>query len=91
MRVRSPIDGILTGRARTTGRYSGAMTISRRAGWFLLGFAVWNAYVWGTFVYNVYPDHHFDTFFIVHLLIGAFTVALGVGVGVIGWRSLRRR
>jgi hypothetical protein len=67
------------------------VTISRRSGWFLLLFAIWNAYVWGTFVWNVYPEHHFDSFFIIHLLIGAFTVLLGVGVGLIGWRRLRQR
>jgi hypothetical protein len=67
------------------------VTISRRSGWFLLLFAFWNAYVWGTFVYNVYPQHHFDTFFIIHLVIGAFTVLLGVGVGLIGWRRIRHR
>lgn len=67
------------------------VTISRRTGWFLLLFAVWNAYVWGTFVYNVYPEHHFDGFFIIHLGIGAFTVLLGVGVGLIGWRRVRQR
>jgi hypothetical protein len=71
--------------------YSGGMTISRRSGWFLLLFAIWNAYVWGAFVYNVYPQHHFDSFFIVHLVIGAFTVVLGVGVGLIGWRRIRHR
>jgi hypothetical protein len=39
----------------------------------------------------VYPQHHFDSFFIVHLVIGAFTVVLGVGVGLIGWRRIRHR
>jgi hypothetical protein len=65
--------------------------MSRRAAWFLVLFAVWNAYVWGAFVWNVYPQHHFDSFFIVHLVIGGFTVVLGVAVGVIGWRRLRNR
>jgi hypothetical protein len=67
------------------------MTLSRRAGWFLLLFALWNTYVWATFVWNVYPQHHFDTFFIVHLVIGAFTVLLGAGVGVLGYRRVRGR
>jgi hypothetical protein len=67
------------------------MTLSRRAGWFLLLFALWNTYVWVTFVWNVYPQHHFDTFFIVHLVIGAFTVLLGAGVGVLGYRRVRGR
>jgi hypothetical protein len=65
------------------------MTISRRAAWFLVGFAVWNLYVWATFVKNVYPDHHFDAFFMVHLAIGSLTVLLGAVAGAIGVRALR--
>lgn len=67
------------------------MTLSRRSGWFLIAFAAWNAFVWITFVRNVFPDHHFDGFFLVHLTIGAFTVALGCVAGWIGWRGLRSR
>lgn len=72
-------------------RYSGAMTISRRSGWFLLVFAIWNTYVWAAFVWNVYAQHHFDSFFLVHLVIGAFTVLLGAGVALIGYQRVRRR
>jgi len=38
------------------------MVISRRSAWFLVGLAVWNVYVWVTFVRNVYPEHHLDGF-----------------------------
>jgi hypothetical protein len=62
---------------------------SRRSAWFLVAFAVWNLYVWATFVKNVYPDHHFDSFFMVHLAIGGLTVILGGIVGAIGVRALR--
>jgi len=67
------------------------MILSRRAGWFLVAFAAWNVFVWATFVKNVYPDHHLDGFFLVHLLIGGFTVALALGAGWLGVRSLRPR
>lgn len=67
------------------------MTISRRAAWFLVAFSIWNLYVWGTFVYNVYPAHHFDAFFLVHLAIGSVTVLLGFGVGALGYRALQAR
>ena len=67
------------------------MHVSRRSAWFLVAFAAWNAYVWVTFVVNVYPQHHFDTFFLMHLAIGSFTVVLGAVVGAIGIRALRRR
>jgi hypothetical protein len=65
------------------------MTLSRRAAWFLVGFAVWNLYVWATFVKNVYPDHHLDSFFVVHAVIGGVTVLLGAVAGSLGVRALR--
>jgi hypothetical protein len=67
------------------------MTLSRRAAWFLVAFAAWNAFVWATFVKNVYPDHHFDGFFLVHLAIGGLTTAMGLAAGWIGVRALRAR
>lgn len=65
------------------------MTIGRRAAWYLVGFALWNVYVWATFVANVYPQHHLDRFFLLHALVGGVTVALAVGAGAIGVRALR--
>ncbi|MFN2568313.1 MAG: SCO4848 family membrane protein [Candidatus Dormibacteria bacterium] len=65
------------------------MTLSARLSWFLIAFAVWNLYVWATFVWNVYPQHHFDGFFLVHAVIGAITSLLGLGIGMIGLRALR--
>ena len=65
------------------------MILSRRAACFLIGFALWNLYVWVTFVKNVWPDHHFDSFFKAHLAVGGFTVALGFGAGWIGVRALK--
>ena len=65
------------------------MTLSRRAGWFLVAFAAWNAFVWVTFVRNVFPDHHWDSFFLVHLAIGGVTTAGGLVVGWFGVRALR--
>ncbi len=67
------------------------MALSRRTAWFLLAFSAWNAYVWGTFVWNVYPQHGFDGFFLIHLAVGGFTVILGSIVGAIGWSALRAR
>jgi hypothetical protein len=67
------------------------MILGRKAAWFLVGFAVWNLYVWATFVKNVYPDHHWDSFFVVHLAIGGLTVVLGGVAGAIGLRALRAR
>lgn len=65
------------------------MIITRRTAWFLIAFAVWNLYVWVTFVWNVYPQHHLDGFFMIHAVIGGFTTLLGLAVGAIGLRALR--
>lgn len=65
--------------------------ISRRSALFLVVFAAWNAFVWATFVKNVYPDHHFDGFFLIHLAIGGLTTAMGIIAGYIGVRALRVR
>jgi hypothetical protein len=70
------------------------MTLSRRGAWFLVFLLAWNAYVWATFVKNVYPDHHLDGFFVVHAVIGGVTVALSgvaAGIGVRALRAHRRR
>jgi hypothetical protein len=65
------------------------MVISRRAAWYLVALAVWNLYVWVTFVRNVYPDHHLDGFFLVHVVVGAVSVAFAAGAGALGVRALR--
>lgn len=65
------------------------MRLSARASVFLVGLFVWNAWVWATFVRNVYPGHGFDGFFLVHLVVGAVSVALAGVAGVIGLRGLR--
>ncbi len=67
------------------------MTISRRAAWFLVAFAAWNTFVWVTFVRNVFPDHHWDGFFLVHLCIGSVTAAGGLVAGWLGLRTLLPR
>jgi hypothetical protein len=65
------------------------MVISRRAAWFLVGLAAWNVYVWVTFVRNISPDHHLDGFFLVHVAVGAISVALAGVAGALGVRALR--
>ena len=38
---------------------SSTASISRRTAWFLLGVAVWMAFVWGTFIRNLARDELF--------------------------------
>ena len=64
------------------------MTLNRGWAWFLVAFAAWNAFVWITFVRNVFPDHHWDSFFVVHLAIGGLTTAGGLVAGWLGLRAL---
>ena len=65
------------------------MILGRRGGWLLVVLAAWTAFVWVTFVRNVWPDHHWDAFFVVHLGVGAVSTGLGLAAGWIGVRALR--
>ena len=65
------------------------MVLSRRAATLLLGLAAWNAFVWVTFVRNVWPEHHWDAFFVVHLGVGAVSIAFAFAAGWLGLRALR--
>jgi hypothetical protein len=65
------------------------MVLSRRSAWLLVALAVWNLWVWITFVRNVYPDHHLDGFFLVHVVVGAVSVGLAAAAGALGVRALR--
>lgn len=64
-----------------------------RRGWLLLGAFGWNTYVWVTRIYNLLSGGELQTrstgFVVVHLVLYGVSLAVGLVVGVIGWR-LRR-
>ena len=66
------------------------MTISRGAARFLVAFGVWSWVIWLTFAKNIAKDHGRATsFYVVHGVLIAVSLAFGTAVGVIGWRALR--
>ncbi|MFI1175475.1 SCO4848 family membrane protein [Streptomyces melanogenes] len=75
------------------------MKLSSRVSWFLLAFGVWSWIIWITFVKNLWKDGSglaFDdagdptAYFWVHLTLAVVSFLLGTGVGLIGFRSVRR-
>lgn len=75
------------------------MKLSSRVSWFLLVFGVWSWIIWITFVKNLWKDGSglaFDdggdptAYFWVHLTLAVVSFLLGTGVGLIGFRSVRR-
>jgi ABC-type polysaccharide/polyol phosphate export permease len=72
------------------------MTITRRLGWFFVGFGVWSWIIWPTFLRNIWKDerswnHGMTAFFGVHLVLTAVSLVLGTVIGVIGVRALLAR
>jgi hypothetical protein len=72
------------------------VTLSKRASWFLVAFAVWSWGIWPTFLKNIWKDprswHHGPTgFFLVHLVLTVVSLVLGTAIGVLGVRGLRGR
>jgi uncharacterized membrane protein len=65
--------------------------MSRRAAKVLIAAGVWTLYVWVTRMWNIVQDDRDFAFKAVHGVLAVISVAFGVAVGVIGWRSLRSR
>jgi hypothetical protein len=68
--------------------------LGRVASWFLTAFGVWSLVIWPTFLKNIWKDarswHDGPTgFFLVHLALTAVSLAAGLAIGAIGWRSVR--
>ncbi|MBC3843919.1 hypothetical protein GXW82_38080 [Streptacidiphilus sp. 4-A2] len=77
------------------------MKLSRRASWFLTAFGIWSVWIWVTFFKNlwadgeglafVHGDHSRPTaYFWIHATLALTSLILGVLVGSIGVRALRR-
>jgi hypothetical protein len=63
--------------------------VSRKASWVLLAAALWTLYVWISRVVILAGQDEPAGFKVVHFALAAVSLAVGVAVGVIGWRSLR--
>ena len=66
------------------------MTVSRRTAWFLLGVAVWMAFVWGTFIRNLADEEGRPTgFYVAHTILIIVDLAIAAVLAVIALRALR--
>lgn len=68
--------------------------MSRRVSAFLVGVGVWTWLIWPNFLKNIWrDDRSFDhgptSFLLVHLVLTVVSLAIGTGVGVLGWRGWR--
>jgi hypothetical protein len=68
--------------------------LGRVASWFLVAFGAWSLIIWPRFLKAVWQDHRSwdngpTSFFLVHLSLVTVSIAAGIAIGVIGWRSLR--
>jgi hypothetical protein len=68
--------------------------LGRVASWFLVAFGVWSLIIWPRFLKAIWQDHRSwndgpTSFFLVHLVLVVVSISAGVGIGVIGWRSVR--
>jgi hypothetical protein len=64
--------------------------ISRRAAWVLVVASAWTLYIWVTRIYTLVKQDESRAFKVVHFVLAAISIALGVAVGSIGIRALRR-
>lgn len=62
--------------------------MSRKIAGFLLGLAVFMVVEWVNLAFNL-ADGHETSFYVVHGILVAVNVVLGIVLGVIGWRGLR--
>ena len=66
------------------------MTVSRRTAWFLLGVALWMAFVWGTFIRNLAQEEGRPTgFYVAHAVLIVVDLAIAAALAVIAIRALR--
>jgi hypothetical protein len=63
--------------------------VNRRAAKVLVAAGVWTLYVWITRMWNIVRDDHSLGFKAVHTVLAVISIAFGIAVGVIGWRTLR--
>jgi hypothetical protein len=61
--------------------------ISRRAANVLLVTCGWTLFVWIVAVKNLVVNQHTTAFRVVHAILAAVSLGLGLAVGVIGWRA----
>jgi hypothetical protein len=71
------------------------MKLERRHGWLLVGVAVWNFVVWGTFIKNLAQAHASGEdrpggYYVAHTVLIVVDLAIGVVLGLLGLKLLRQ-
>lgn len=66
------------------------MQMSRKVAGFLLGLAAFMVFEWINLAFNL-ADGHDTSFYVVHGILIAVNIVLGLTLGMIGWRGLRVR
>ncbi|HEX9696229.1 MAG TPA: hypothetical protein VGB64_07935 [Actinomycetota bacterium] len=69
---------------------SRTLTITRRAAWLLIGAAAWTIYIWTTRVYTIARQNQTTSFKVAHYVLAAVSIVLGIAIGTVGVRALRR-
>ncbi|HEY3833129.1 MAG TPA: hypothetical protein VGO03_12610 [Acidimicrobiia bacterium] len=61
--------------------------MTRRATTVLLVTCAWTLFVWIVAIKNLVIDNHPAGFRVVHGILAAISIGLGIAVGMIGWRA----
>ena len=70
------------------------MKLERKHGWLLVGIALWNFVVWGTFIKNLAASHASGEdrpggYYVAHSVLIVVDLAIGVVLGLLGLKILR--
>jgi hypothetical protein len=70
------------------------MQFEKKHAYLLLGVAVWNVYVWGTFIKNLSAAHaagevHPDGYYLVHSILIVINLIVAAVIGRLGWKAFK--
>lgn len=70
--------------------------MGRKTAWFMVAVAIWNFFIWGTFIKNLAASHSAGEdrttgYYVAHSVLIVVNMVLGVVFAVLGVRALRAR
>jgi hypothetical protein len=63
--------------------------MTRRVSILLLAAAGWTLFIWVTRLVNMAGEDRSVGFYVVHGALAVISIAFGLAIGVVGWRTLR--